>query len=316
MKGNDILRAMNGIDDRFIISAGRERAVRRGRIIKLPMKIAAGIAAAIVLAVPAGAAYSKFIHESSVREYFTEESAEYLDENGYALNLVDENEHVRVTIDTLLSDGHNGNMIMTVDALDEEGQELVNRNGRRMPVPVASGEDGEEIMLMGGGAIHEQSSETSYGIQTDMQFDFSGIDITREYTVRFVSYETEYDADKDTYETPWVSGVFEGIEFTLCFAPNVDTAEFTDTDGDSITVSQIGYYSDELAVSEKLGTKNNNDDITFYKKFSPLGDKADVVSASYDRSHETPYSYALFDSIVDIKEYDSIEISGYKFTLE
>ncbi|MBR1750388.1 MAG: DUF4179 domain-containing protein [Ruminococcus sp.] len=158
MNGNDILRAMNGLDDRFVISASREHIVKRNKPKRIAARLAVGIAAAVVFTIPAGAAYSQFVHESAVMEYFTEDSVRYIEDKGLALNISDENEHLRITLDTLLSDGNIGTLIMTVEALDDEGQSCIRRGN--MPDLYVTDVQTEELLHIEEGGCWTPPDDT------------------------------------------------------------------------------------------------------------------------------------------------------------
>ena len=125
MNGNDILRAMNGLDEKYIISANGEQTLKQGRKpAKSIFKTSVAIAAAAALMIPVGAyAYTRLIHRESVEMYL--ENSAKVEESGNAVNRVMENEHIRITLDTVLSDGYMAMAIVTLDALDEYGRNFV-----------------------------------------------------------------------------------------------------------------------------------------------------------------------------------------------
>lgn len=323
MNGNDILRAMNGLDERFIASAGREITVRPGGLRKRAATIAAGIAAAAVLAVQAAAyAYIQFAHKAAVQEYFSEESVEYLEGHGLALNYTDENEHIRLTVDTLLSDGHIGSMILTVEGLDKAGLECVRAN--TFPeIYLADAETGEYVQIhengssqiLGGSRVHSDArTGTRFTLWKELQLD--KIDTDKNYMLKFgmnASRESsEYEAVHGEYGV-LTDNVMEGISFETSFRPNVDIKELESEKGEKLWLSQIGYYSNELNVIYKM--RNHYNEMRLLKADSIWKDKVEVSAQSLDWSPERiqPLGCGWFDSIVDIDKYNGVEIDGTKF---
>ena len=323
MNGNDILRAMNGLDERFIVSARRELIVKHRGFSKRWASIAAGIAAAAVLAIPAAAyAYIQFVHAAAVQEYFSEESVEYLEEHGLALNYTDENEHIRLTVDTLLSDGHIGSMILTIEGLDEEGLECVQMN--TFPeIYLADAQTGEYVkihengspQILGGGNVYfDACTETQFTLWTELQLD--KIDTDKDYILKFGMNvrrnSSEYEMVHNEYGV-LIDNVMEGIAFETSLRPNVAVKELENKDGEKLWLSQIGYYSNEQAVISKM--RNHYNETRLLLGNSILKDKVEVISQSLDWSPERtqPLGCGWFDSIVDTDKYNGVEIGGTKY---
>ncbi|MBP0975738.1 MAG: hypothetical protein J6P20_06715, partial [Oscillospiraceae bacterium] len=123
MKGNDLMNVMNGIDERFLTES--ELTVKKSR--KRSQKALTAfisIAAAAALTIPAGVlAYSQLIHRDSVKMYLDDPDS--IEEGGLAQNQVMENEHIRITLDTLLSDGYTALAVITLEALDDSGRSYI-----------------------------------------------------------------------------------------------------------------------------------------------------------------------------------------------
>lgn len=318
MNGFDMLNAMGGIDERFICEysalvprkGGRlKRAVRTGVIIA---------AAAVIFAIPAGAFYSQFVHKAAVQKYFTEGSVEYLEEHGLALNFVDENEHVRLTVDTLLSDGHIGSMILTIEGLDEEGLQCVEKQPFE-EIYLKDAETGEYVVLhdngsselVGGGEVdHDTCTGTQYTIRRELQLD--QIDTDKDYILTFGMNARDPNAERDEHHV-LIDNVMEGIEFATSFRPNVAVKELESEDGERIWLSQIGFYSSEQGVINKL--RNHNTEMRLIRKDGFFKDEVGMNASTLDWSPERPQPLACgwFDSIVEIDKYDGIEINGVSY---
>ncbi|MCH5349852.1 MAG: hypothetical protein J1E40_11060 [Oscillospiraceae bacterium] len=323
MNGNDILRAMNGLDERFIVSAKRGMTVKRRGLGKRWASIAAGIAAAAVLAVPAAAyAYTQLVHHAAVQEYFSEKSVEYLEEHGLALNYTDENEHIRLTVDTLLSDGHIGGMILTIEGLDEKGLECVQMNtfpeiyltDAQTSEYVKIHENGSPQILGGGNVYFDACTETQFTLWTELQLD--KIDTDKDYILKFGMNTARNSSEYETVHNEYgilTDNVMEGISFKTSLRPNVAVKELESENGEKIWLSQIGYYSNEQIVISKM--RNHFNEIRLLMENSILKDKVEVIAQSLDWSPERsqPLGCGWFDSIVEIDKYKGVEIGETKY---
>ena len=320
MNGNDILRAMNGLDNRFVISANRERAVKHSKNKRIAARFAIGIAAAIVFAIPASAVYTQFIHKAAVQEYFADDTADYLENNGLALNYVSENEHLRLTVDTLLSDGHIGSMILTIEGLDEVGIECVQsssfpeiylsdvQTGDYIPLH----ENGSPELTGGGSKNFDACTDTQITIQRELLLD--EIDIDKDYILTF-GMSSEHDAERDENHV-LTDNVMEGLSMQANFRPNVDVKEFESENGESLWVSQLGFYTNEEDIVSKMVHLSSSDrNIALDRKNSIMSDEIETTAETYDNSPERtqPIGCGWFHSIVDITEYNGAEIGDMEF---
>ncbi|MBO4866962.1 MAG: hypothetical protein J5582_10460 [Ruminococcus sp.] len=308
MNGNDILRSMNGIDDRFVISAKRERIIKHSSNKKILQKVTIGIAAAVALAIPAGAIYTQFEHKGAVMEYFDEKTADYLEDNGLALNYVSENEHFRITVDTVLSDGNVGSMVLTVESLDSEDIDYIGEKPF-FDMYITEKNDvstGDKIFLEGGGSIHHDVvTDTQYSFQKDLYL--CDIDVEKDYVMTFGLDRRDKKNDPE---------LFDGISFDISFRPNVDVKEFEDEDGRHIYFSQIGFYTDEEETIRRLNhLSNTSEDIRLLRKNSILSDEINITSETYDRSSEKekPKGCVWFSSIVEINDYNGARLGDMLF---
>lgn len=318
MNGNDILRAINGLDEKYIVSAGRSMTVKRGRLGKRAVRIAVGIAAAIALAIPAGAFYKQFIHKAAVQEYFTEETVEYLEANGLVLDHTAENEHIRLTVDTLLSDGHIGSMVLTVEGLDEKGLQCVEKQSYP-EIYLRDAQTGEYVIvhdngspeIIGDGKVDfDTCTETQFTIWRELQLD--NIDADKEYILTFGMNARDPNAERDEYHV-LTDNVMEGISFETNFRPNVEVKELENEDGEKLWLSQIGFYSNEQGVIDKM--KYRNTEMRLLRNDSVLKDKVSFSASILDWSPERkqPLASGWFDSIVEIDKYNGVEIGDTKY---
>lgn len=303
MNGNDILRSMNGIEDRFVISAKRERIIKHASNTKTLQRFVIGIAAAVALAIPAGAVYTQFEHKAAVREYFDENTADYLENKGLALNYVSENEHLRITLDTILSDGNIGSMVLTVEGLDSEGLDYIE-DTPFFDMYIAEKKDNisnvDKEFLEGGGTVSfAVCTDTQYSLQKDLFV--CDIDTEKEYIMTFDDRKNDTD-------------LFNGLSFDISFKPNLEVREFKDNDGRHIWFSQIGYYTDEeetIRILDNWSVTSNN--MRLLKRNSFLSDKIETSAQIYDRSPERtrPLGGGWFFNIVEISEYNEVKIGDF-----
>jgi hypothetical protein len=304
MNGNDILRAMNELDERFVISANRERTIKHSSK-KILQKTAVGIAAALALAIPAGAVYTQFEHKAAVQEYFDDKTADYLEDKGLALNYVSENEHLRITVDTLLSDGNIGSILLTVDGLDSDGINYVENTPFFDMYITEKKEDvsnSEKIFLEGGGSISpDVCNGTQYSLQKELFV--CDIDIEKDFVLTFEDRKKDGD-------------LFDGISFDISFRPNLETKKFEDKYGRLLWFSQIGYYTNEEETTRMLSNWSvTSENMRIFRKNSILSDNIELSSQTYDRRLERkkPMGCGWFFSIVEISEYNEVKIGDILF---
>ena len=321
MNGNDILRAMNGLDDKFIVSAGREHTIRQIRPKKLAVRFAVGIAAAVAFAIPAGAIYTQFIHKAAVQEYFAEGTADYLEDKGLAMNCTDENEHIRLTVDTLLSDGHIGSMILTIEGLDEAGIESLQYDGfpeiylsdAQTGDYVVLHENGSPELVGGGRTDFDACTDTQITMHRELLLD--EIDVNKDYILTFGMNTRDADIQRDEHHV-LVGSVMEGLSLQTNFSPNVDVKEFETEDGGHIWVSQLGFYTNEEEIVRRMSRLSGSDrNVKLASKNSILSDEIETTAETYDYSPERtqPIGCGWFHSIVEIDKYNGAKIGNMEF---
>ena len=114
MNGYDMLKAMNGLDEVFVKEAGQVSRPSGKWFDKRALKSAAIILLCLGLLIPSGVyAYQKFFNRETVSYYLG--GADAVASHTHAVQeIVLENEDLRMSIDTILSDGHSALLIKTV----------------------------------------------------------------------------------------------------------------------------------------------------------------------------------------------------------
>lgn len=320
MNGNDILKALNGADERYLAEYEhfeRVRSIKVSRKVKIGAAIAAAAAVA-VLTVPAGAYVYELTHKDEVKLYLEGDSAEYIEQNGLAMNYVSENEHIRLTIDTLLSDGHIGMAIMTVEGLDEQGLEAVGGGG--IPEIYLADVDTEEYIQWGDYRSHIVcGGSISYDTRTDTQYTFMAnirldkIDAEKDYLLKFGMDGDDSDGCEYDEDHTIVDNLMEGVALEMNFSPNVECTELSGENGEQIWLSQIGVFS----ADEEFVTKNfcSSKRPALIKNGGVLR-KADLVDSYIIELRQPgiePVYCGWFDKIIDVDKYAGVEVNGSQY---
>ena len=238
------------------ILAGGERKEARvmkktGRTKKTAAVIAAAVAALAMTVTAGAAAYKAFFHKESVAS-FGIESAVKDDSTAGAASA--ENAHMRVTADTVLSDGYTTQMVFTVEALDDTGREYLGRKEKNksiIPIMYYS-EEAEKLediwaysrsggaKVLQAGTYNQKFSDSlspeprlnSDGALAFACFNYFGNDNPGKI---YVTPEDDKALEPDGY----YGSVFEGIILELDVSKNVETKEFRDGDN-RLILSQTG----------------------------------------------------------------------------
>lgn len=146
MNGYDIFKAMGETEEKYIAMSESLPAPKKSPKV---IKIAFAAAAAAILTVGIGAyTYSQFNNPESVELYL--QDPDRVAASGNVVNQVMENEHLRITVDTVLSDGYQALVLVTLDALDDEGKKYINYHPDIM---LRRTDTGEPVILAGGGSM-------------------------------------------------------------------------------------------------------------------------------------------------------------------
>lgn len=274
MKGNDLLRAMNEIDESFIQSAGRSQAAKpRSR--KKRIRMTAAIAAALICAIPAAAyAAGAFLHGDNVEHYIT--GAELLEAQSpeAILNAVTENANYRITADAALSDGHNVMMILTHEAKTPKGLiiksdlgfvETYLKYADGTPGPFRKTPESDETPRTSpdGGYAFDESAGLGFD-RTVTILNCRNVDPEKEVTIEFFKdldhtraafyyWKRDYpdllrqtipDFDFDRN----ITNELDGLSITMKFAPNVKCVPLYREDGAELYLSAFELYTEQSDV--------------------------------------------------------------------
>ena len=325
MNGNDILKAMNGIDESCISEQPQIRQSKR--FLRRPAAAAAAVCAALAMTVTAGAVIHSFYHEETVERYgltdipMTEET---LPEHAGSM----ENGHIRVTVDKIVNDGTMGYIIFTADCLDELGYGLKCGSSKVVREP---GHPEMPFFVLTTEKVTEKTYESEknylrsygYGPSEDVScmriegyFDANAV---KDADVLYLSI---LDMQSGIKNSEVISGL-TGLRVEN-FRKNLPTRELRNSEGRVLTISPVsmsfadlrdGLWCFEMQGGEP-GTPNEteshrNDHLIVTYRDGTVYDAEDSWFASgLDGSN----CFHKFDKQIDWENVEKIEIFGTVFS--
>lgn len=310
------LSLLSGIDESFIDeaqSAEKINLVRKAK--KFPVMLAAVITALVMSAVGVTAAVQGYIsHRKNVEhEYKNKAFVDEL-EKRQGQPITAENKHLRLTVDSIISDTIYIQATATLEGLDEQGKEYIGKylclnkdDFERMqgewrsylPFMKAVGADGKDVYF-------DQAADLMYGKrseQTEGSFVFG---ITKQ---KLMSAKTAhircFDLDSIDNEQgldDLKAGVFDGLEFDLPLQTNFDTLMLINEEikpTDYLFISQIGYSLSGI-----------------HRRNAMWHDKETLVIRYADGSEETIYPDAVRscgERLFELEKIQSVEYDGIDF---
>ena len=326
MKGNDLMSAMNGIDEKYL-SESENYSQNNKKPKKSVFKAAVSVAAAVVvLAVPIGVyAYNTFVNRETVEQYVS--NAELIEQISpeAVKNIVTENNDYRITVDSVLSDGNIVMMILTHETLTDKGSQIKNHvNG--CPGACITYADGSAGPFEQNGFDGVPMTGPICGYANTNDIDLAGydksvsvfsckdIDLSKDVNVEFYSGERgwsgtlEYFTKRDDPDHRGDEGLvneLDGLEFTTSFAQNVDCVQLQSADGKSISMSSFDVYSSDpsiITVSE---------DSEFF--FITNDGEKKPFSEKKGCSKRSDCGFVIYGEFIDINDYKGIEINGVEY---
>lgn len=326
MKGNDLMSAMNGIDEKYL-SESENYAKNNRKPKRSAFKVAVSVAAAVaVMAVPVGVyAYNTFVNRETVEQYVS--NAELIEQKSpeAVKNIVTENDDYRITVDSVLSDGNIVMMILTHEALTDKGSQIKNHVGG-CPGACITYADGSEgpFEQSGFDGVPMTGPITAYAVINETEFTgydksvsiFSckDIDLSKDVNVEFYSSERGWSGaleyftkrnDPDHSGDEGLVNELDGLEFTTSFAQNVDCVQLKSADGKSISMSSFDVYSSDpsiITVSE---------DSEFF--FITNDGEKKPFSEKQGCSQRSDCGFVIYGEFIDINDYKGIEINGVEY---
>lgn len=212
----------------------KERKNKRLARRSVGMIAAACIAA--VMSISAGAyAIGQFINRQNVDGFMGEGAADKLEAAGLVINDVRENEHIRLTFDTLLSDGENACLVFMLEALDFDTHKLLKQRSWSFDLCYAdTGEPCKGIIKTSYGRDHTKEGDLIYSKKFEL--NIAEADVSRPMqAVNFTLYAPQSGERIET-------DLFDGFEFELDLSKNVDTAVLVSESGNELIMSPFAIW--------------------------------------------------------------------------
>lgn len=320
MKGNDLMRAMNGIDEKYLSESENYAKINR-KPKRSVFKVAVSVAAAVVvLAVPVGVyAYNTFVHRENVETYMS--NAELIEQKSpeAVKNIVTENDDYRITVDSVLSDGNIVMMILTHEALTDKGSEIKEDHVNGCPGACITYADGSEgpFEQSGFDGVPLTGPVTAYAVSDDKSvsiFSCKDIDLSKDVNVEFYSSERGWSGaleyftkrnDPDRSGDEGLVNELDGLEFTTSFAQNVDCVQLQSADGKSISMSSFDVYSSDPSIIT-VSEESEYFFITNDGEKKPFSEKKGCSTRS-------DYGFVIYGEFIDINDYKGVEINGVEY---
>lgn len=312
MKGFDIFKAMSETKEEHIIQS--EEFVKPKKLSgkALVVALAVLILAPVTVASAAVIVHMQLKNRESAEIYF--DNTDLLEEYGAVENQVMENEHVRITLDAVVSDGHFALAVVTLDALDEQGRNYIDYKPnfalRRM-------DTGEITYPTGGAAITNREAQTSKDtVRYCHIIDLLGMETSCEYEMIFYSMDIFTEEDRMAGVTKQLDeeGIPEGNSLghdfvaQVSFANNADSAMLTSADGKEIKLTQFQVVDEG---GEVLSGKSNS--VSLIKldgSLEKLGKSGMLIRVSENKK---THSAMFLGKMIDLKGYKGVEIDGVKY---
>lgn len=330
MNGNDLMRAMSHIDEKFLTESNNYISVSAKRKkISLKAALTATIAVAVI-SVPVGAlAYNAFVHRETVSKYIS--NVEILEQNSpeTVKNIVLENNDYRITVDSIISDGNTAIMILTHEPLTDKGLQIRERiNGYvGACITYADGSEGpfesegiKGVPMTGPICCFSIGNESEFNgyDKTFCIFSCKDIDLNKEINIELYSSENgfssalEYFVNRDNpkynrYES--LSNDLNGMVFTTSFAKNTECVQLKSDDGKCVSMSSFEVYSEDPAIFSSFEDELYEN--SFY--ITNSGDKIPFEKNKCSFGARTNFGFVSFGEYIDITEYKGVVINGIEY---
>ncbi|MBR1554968.1 MAG: hypothetical protein IJ644_06185 [Oscillospiraceae bacterium] len=300
MNGKDLLNSMTEINQEYIAEAEfPEIRMHQNKHRNIIRTVSAVIAVA-VMSVTAGAVSEVFTHRETVESFLSGDSREKLEEQELVSNYITENEHFRMTMETMLNDGFQLYMIATLEPLDEDAQNfLESYSSFGVDSEFHDTDTGELLERHGSAGFHTQNGKNL------MEFKF-GFENLQSQSAEMTFSLRERDYPEQSY-------LMEGLTVPVDFTSNLDVLEFQNENGESVWLSPFEMYSHtqdcmttpihRIYLVKNNGFRTEIDDDFELSGLSTTGGS----SALHGDIAGEPYSYATFDKIINIADYKAIE---------
>lgn len=280
-KALELLALMSGLDESYINEAQScDRIKLTRRVRKFPVMLSAVISVVVLSTVTAAAWIQGFIsHKKNVEHnyQFVEDSTFVSElEKRQGQPIVAQNTHLRLTVDSVISDKICIECHATLEGLDEQGRLYISKylsltqsdferskekNHSFVPFMKAQGADGKDKYF-------NQTADNQYGRKGDYaegSFIFSARKeaFGNAEKITVVCYDWEsVDRQQNKGLDDLNQGIFDGLSFELSLKPNYDTLILKAGEEKS---AQYFYISDVRMYNEKGGWSTSDEIVINYK---------------------------------------------------
>lgn len=253
-----VLSLLSGLDESFIDEAQSTEKITIVRAVKkFPIVLAAVITALVVSAVGVTAAVQGYIsHRKNVEhEYKNKAFVDEL-EKRQGQPIVAQNKHLRLTVDSIISDKIYIQATATLEGLDEQGKEYIGKylclntdDFERMqgewrsylPFMKTVGADGKDVYFdQGADLMYGKRGEKAEG---SFVFGTKKQKLLGAKTAHIRCFDLD-SIDNEQGLDDLKAGVFDGLEFDLPLQTNFDTLTLVNEEikpTDYLYISQVGY---------------------------------------------------------------------------
>lgn len=253
---------------------------------RLSAKVAAIAAAAAVMTVTAGAvAVAKLTNRKSVEDFYDSSAVSRIENRGYVNGTVSENEHFRITLETVLKDDYKLLPILTVEPLDKQAEDYLADSGE-MPYPLTYYTDTKEYAQSNVTCVSRDEfkrGDDKFSMKLDIPFVSlnNKLDINRPLMIK-LSEGKNLTSDGVINE----QSLFNGIELKLDNYSEVKSTKLYSEKGNELYLSEFGFvamveypdngsfWSDTIVYSD--GRKVRIDEIAVDGQGLGLGEKQDT----------------------------------------
>ncbi|MBR6044890.1 MAG: hypothetical protein IKP47_04565 [Ruminococcus sp.] len=242
---NDKMLDIIGLaDEKYLLEAEAQPARRIKHTRRFSAGMIAAAAAIGLMTVTAGAVAinSMFNKEEVNRFYNNSQTAEQIESHGYADGRSVENGHFRVTIQSFVSDDYRGQLVLTTEALDSQGEQYMKDLNGEFSFDLIYTDTGEAA-LEGADAMgtEEYSAGKPMTHECDLEYQIGkqySIDRSRPLAVKVVCTLPTEKTEK-VLEKYQDNALFEGLSFDITPSDYFKSKMLYSADGKELYVSEI-----------------------------------------------------------------------------
>lgn len=293
----DFLFLLSQVDEKYIHEAETDNLQRKVRHRKYPIAIAAAVILSAMLGIGASAAIMNYLShkENAAHEYDNNSVLISELEKRAKEPIICENEHLRLTVDTIMADEIYIRATATLEGIDDVGKRFISNNlilpedisglsenelktyfetaqkdtDQFIPYMILYSETGQQIAAFNtkGDNMYGQKGEKC---EATFTFGINRSSLNGEKSVRVECNQLKtYFSKSDAHN----AGIFENMRFVMPVESNFDTLILEASDNNNVI-----YLSETCFYENKDATEN--DDISF-SVFYKSGESRDNITTSF-----------------------------------